>query len=353
MLDIVGTLVARDHPVPVETWRDFWDRLHDAKLRPGEAVAVLSSLSTRMPEDGTLGALLSSLRERRTPAQPTAASAGAVNIVGTGGGPRTFNISTTSAFVAASLGVKVIKTGSRAYSSRCGSMDLLQWLNMPLTASHEQTEEMLDRFGIACAGYFVYPPELVLLAKTIMPFDMKRLGGFFNIIGPFLAEAPTSAQITGVSDPAILPAFKTLAAGVTGKRQWFCHNGTGIDELVSIADNVVTRLDGAEDVHLSPRALGFAAGSPDDLKPAETRDGIIDHFMAVLSGDAPPAAIDTVCLNAAALSIIGGLTNDWPEAVREARAAIERGHVRRLVETLRAHGGAGARSVAPRRTSHG
>src|SRR5687768_9913254 len=167
MSDIVRILVARDQPVPKETWRNFWDRLHGGGLQPGEAVAVLASLSTRMPDGPALDLLLSSLEERR----PSRASipGQAVNIVGTGGGPRTFNISTAAAVVAATMGVRIVKTGSRAYSSSCGSIDLLQRLGIPLTASWEETEVMLDRFGIACPGYFVYPPELALLAKSIIP----------------------------------------------------------------------------------------------------------------------------------------------------------------------------------------
>ena len=63
------------------------------------------------------------------------------------------------------MGARVIKTGSRAYASRTGSVDLLDRLGIQLTRSYEQTEEMLETFGIACAGPFVYPKELRLLAR--------------------------------------------------------------------------------------------------------------------------------------------------------------------------------------------
>ena len=66
----------------------------------------------------------------------------------------------------------MIKTGSRAYKSRTGSVDLLDRLGVKMTASYEQTEELLSTVGIACAGPFVYPRELRLLARTILPFDM-------------------------------------------------------------------------------------------------------------------------------------------------------------------------------------
>ena len=91
------------------------------------------------------------------------------------------------------MGARVIKTGSRAYASRTGSVDLLDRLGIRQTSSnYEQTEEMLDTFGMACAGPFVYPKELALLARQILPFDMKTVGRFFNLIGPFLAAVPVS-----------------------------------------------------------------------------------------------------------------------------------------------------------------
>ena len=162
-----------------------------------------------------MSTLLSSLRERNPqpdpPARPT------VNIVGTGGGPSTFNLSTASAFVAAAMGARVIKTGSRAYASRTGSVDLLDRLGIQQTTSYEQTEEMLETFGIACAGPFVYPKELRLLARAILPFGMKTVGRFFNVIGPFLAAIPVSTQITGVSDHSVLPTFR--AARRRGSQQ--------------------------------------------------------------------------------------------------------------------------------------
>ncbi len=157
-----------------------------------------------------------------------------MNIVGTGGGPSTFNLSTASAFVAAAMGARVIKTGSRAYASRTGSVDLLDRLGIKQTSTYEQTEEMLDSFGIACAGPFIYPRELRLLARQILPFDMKTVGRFFNLIGPFLAAVPVTLQITGVSDHSVLPTFRQLVSEDETKRYWVTWNDLGVDELLSV-----------------------------------------------------------------------------------------------------------------------
>ncbi|MGH3855529.1 MAG: hypothetical protein ACRDR6_18975, partial [Pseudonocardiaceae bacterium] len=90
--DALVALVNRNHPVSEAMWRSFWDRLRDRTLRQGEAVALVSSLSTRMPDVDSVSALLASLRQSGQ--QPAEALPATVNVVGTGGGPSTFNLST-------------------------------------------------------------------------------------------------------------------------------------------------------------------------------------------------------------------------------------------------------------------
>jgi anthranilate phosphoribosyltransferase len=305
---------------------------------------VVASLTTRIPDGASVSALLGSLRARNP--QPDPPSRTTVNIVGTGGGPSTFNLSTASAFVAASLGARVIKTGSRAYASRTGSIDLLDRLGLRLTSSYEQTEEMLDTFGMACAGPFVYPKELRLLARGILPFDMKTLGRFFNVIGPFLASVPVSTQITGVSDHSVLPTFRQLAAEDPSKRFWLTWNDLGADEMLSIEDSYVYDSGRDEEFVLRPRELGLGAGSFDDLLPVADLDSTVDNFMALIGGDGPPGAIESIRLNAAALAINCEVAGDWPEGLQMASDAMSSGAPAALIERLRAHGEKGTGDAA-------
>jgi anthranilate phosphoribosyltransferase len=119
MSELLDALINRKSPVDLDMCRAFWNRLDRRQLHRGEAAAVLACLSTRMPSAHTVEILVQSLNERR--GEPSHRFADAVNIVGTGGGPRTFNISTAAAFAAAAIGVPVVKTGSRGYASRAGS----------------------------------------------------------------------------------------------------------------------------------------------------------------------------------------------------------------------------------------
>ncbi|MGW7413014.1 anthranilate phosphoribosyltransferase [Streptomyces sp. NPDC054863] len=329
MHEVPLALLTRDRPVERQMWRSFWDRLHEGGLQRGETVALLASLSTRMPDRDTLGAFLRSLDERRP--QPVARLAGTANIVGTGGGPSTFNISTAAAFVAAAMGVRVAKTGSRAYTSSCGSYDLLELLGIPLTTSYEQTDATLERYGIAFPGHFVYPRELMLLAKSVLPLELRTLGRFINSVGPFLAALPVSYQLIGVADPSLLPSLRYVADSTADRRIWLCNNALGIDELVSSVDNVIHSNDAAGEIRLQ----ADAPGSMDELRPTPLRTEVVEHFLGVLSGKGWGLATDTVCLNAAALAVASGLVDDWADATAAAEDALISGAALDLVNRLR------------------
>jgi anthranilate phosphoribosyltransferase len=335
MHELVQSLIERQASIGRPQWDSFFDCLGDGTLKRHDAVAVVASLSTKLPDHASVGAMIDALQARRD--HPPVGQA--VNIVGTGGGPPTMNISTAAALVAASVGVRVIKTGSRARSSRYGSLDALKLLGVPLAASYDELHERLHECGIAFAGPFVYPPELNLLARSIVPLEMRKVGRFFNYIGPFLASVPVSAQLTGVADQALLPLLQALATNHVRHRVWLCFNDLGVDELVSFEANTICVDGPANRIELTPRRLGPSAGTIADLRPAESPERMVRQLLGALSGDAPAAAIESICLNAAALMVAGGVSSEWPEATRAARDAISRGHARELLRRLRADAG--------------
>ncbi|PPK68416.1 hypothetical protein V5P93_004476 [Actinokineospora auranticolor] len=325
MSALLARLTRRDGPVEVGQWRTFVDRLAARRLARGEAAAVLASLSTAMPDLATLTALFEALRERG--AHRRVAYPGTVNIVGTGGGPPTFNISTAAAFVAAATGVRVIKTGSRAYTSRFGSFDLLDRLGVPPARSHAELAASLDGFGIGFAGFFVYPPEIAALAKEILPLDLRAVGRFVNTVGPFLPEIEVPAQLTGVSRAEDLTALAALAE----RRTWLCHNDLGADELLAFAANTVHC---AHPDPLDEAPLSLPADGPGDVDDLAAHTEAVAYFRAVLLGRAPSAAVRTVCLNAAALGVLSGTFPDWDGARAAAAEAVTSGAAGDLVARM-------------------
>lgn len=296
-------------------WDAFWDRLHDRASAP-EAVALLEDLRDGPVDPRTAVAMIASLDARRELPPPRRA----VNIVGSGGGPATLNLSTAAAVTAAACGVRVIKSGSRGYTSRYGSVDLLKLLGIPLAGSHEEIDAALERGGIAFAGPFVYPAELRLLAKRVFPRDWRTLGTFVNRMGPFLAAVGADAQLTGVSDPALLRLYTALPVR---RRLWLVSNAAGVDEFVSFADNAIAG------VGTVPRRSG---GSLQDLRGGED---VAAQFRALLGGEGPPAALDSIALNAAGMIVLHGVAG-WDEAFGEARAALRNGAASTKLDDLRA-----------------
>ncbi|WP_329192652.1 MULTISPECIES: hypothetical protein [unclassified Streptomyces] len=335
MHEALAGLLERKAPIGRETWRSWWDELGAGGLDRAQAVGLLSSLTSRLPGHDTLRHLLDSLAERRPPARAGGPWQDTVNVVGTGGGPATFNVSTAAAFVAAAAGVKVVKTGSRAYTSALGSVDLLERLGVRLTSSYTQTEDVLAEYGIAFAGPFVYPAQLTRLARTVAPLAMKPFGRFLNALGPFLADLPVTAQVTGVSAAAPLDTLRELAATTTTRRIWLTANHTGADELLPFAVNTVYGDRSATRV-IRPGELVPGEGSFEDLRPVSDPAGAVPHFLSVLAGDAGPVARRTVALGAAALIVAAAPGRSWPSAVALADGAIGSGTAADLAGRLAA-----------------
>ena len=103
---------------------------------------------------------------------------------------------------------------------------------------------------------------------------------------------------------------------------------------MSFEVNVIRGGEGAE-LRLEPRTLGAAPGSLADLEGAVDRTGVVRQLTALLGGEGPPAALDSICLNAAGMAVLGGVETDWQEAFREARHALERGAALVVLERLR------------------
>jgi anthranilate phosphoribosyltransferase len=313
----VRSLLAGE-PVDAGTWNSFWEHLAD-KASARDAVTLLETLRDVPADHGSVVALIESLDARREHPAPQAA----VNIVGSGGGPATFNLSTAAALLAAAVGVPVVKSGSRGYSSRYGSVDLLKLLRIPLARSQDELAAQLDARGIAFAGPFAYPAELALLARRVFPVDWRTVGSFVNRIGPFLAAVPADAQLTGVSDPALLPLYEALPLR---RRLWLVSNDVGVDELVAFAPNTV-RGDGREWTWgpVTPGTLGDLARGHD----------VVAQIAALLGGEGPRAASDSIAMNAAAMAMLGGVESDFDTALGETRAALRAGAALALLDDLR------------------
>lgn len=344
-LNVLETLLRRERSVSPDQWSEFWATVMPGQAKTAEAVGILSSLATNLPDTATMLAFIKSLEPRTGGSEFRGNLEDTVNIVGTGGGPQTMNISTAASFVAAASGARVLKTGSRSYASSLGSIDLLGRAGIATTPNAEQTLQQLDQYRLAFAGQFVYPAELTRLARIIVPVGMKTFGRFLNVVGPFLADVPARAQLTGVSARVPLAMIRELAQMHSARPVWVTSNDHGVDELLSFSLNTIYRPDGMVEC-LEPGSVTSGRGQLRDLAPVDA-DNAVGHFMEALGGGVNRTVTETICLNAAGLLLIAGMAASWHVAYDTAMDTMRAGDAAALALKMSTAGAATPRGSRP------
>lgn len=290
------------------------------------------------------------------PPRALAGAESAVNIVGTGGGLPTFNISTAAAFVAAACGVPVLKTGSHAYSSRCGALDVLAHLGVLWHASRDDLSESLNEFGVAFVPQTHYSPRVRALVARLAPLSVRTAGRLLNLIGPLLCPYRVAAQVTGVAEAAMLEPYAEAVRANSGTPMWIVHALCGMDELCSLSENRIVALSGAPQMSgVVPAELGCVqdAGAHAEAWPlagAANPKGAAAMIESVLAGHGHSVQAQTVALNAAAAIHVAGARDSFAEAYRLALDALADGAPAAILQRLKA---AAQRRHQPRHQTRG
>ncbi len=252
-----------------------------------------------------------------------------VDTCGTGGdGCRTFNISTTAAFVVAGAGVPVAKHGNRAISSRCGSADLLGELGVNVGVPPETVEDCIRDVGIG----FLFAPSLHPAMKHAMG-PRKELGirTIFNMLGPLTNPAGAKSQVIGVFSGDLTEVFADVLNALGSERAFVVHGNDGMDEFTTTTTTRVSELSDGTVVsyELDPRDFISDFASPEQLAGGDAAENAV-ITRKVLSGETG-APRDIVCLNAAAAIVCGGRATDLQEGWKLAAESIDTG---RALEAL-------------------
>lgn len=256
----------------------------------------------------------------------------AMDCCGTGGdGRSTYNISTAAAIVAAARGVKIIKHGNRAISSRSGSADVLNALNVHTNLSPGQSSEIYDKIGLC----FLYAPTYHLGFARVAP--IRKLIGhrtIFNLLGPLCNPARVKRQLIGVFAPELcnLVAETCLILGRT--EAMVVHGEDGTDELSVTGNTHVAHLkDGAiRYFMIRPQDEGLALHPGRALVGGDAMQNA--HALEdVLKGRESPYA-DAVALNTAAMLMMDDKAPSLREGVSLTKATIARGGARQKLNQL-------------------
>jgi len=254
-----------------------------------------------------------------------------VDTAGTGGGPTTFNVSTTAALVAAGAGCAIAKHGNRSATSRSGSADVLEALGVNLEVDPGTVGRCIDEIGFG----FMFAPRHHSATSHVRP-AREGLGvrTVFNFLGPLTNPAGATRQLVGVADRKYQETIAEALIGLGVQRALVVSAEDGVDELaLSAPTRVIEVFEGrtAEwfvepgQFGLAPLELAEIAGGSPDENAAVTR--------AVLAGEPGPQR-DIVLLNAAAAIYVGGLAADLEEGVAKAASAIDSGAAANVLERL-------------------
>jgi anthranilate phosphoribosyltransferase len=248
-----------------------------------------------------------------------------VDIVGTGGDSLdTFNVSTTSMFVAAGAGLVIAKHGNRAASGKCGSADVLEQCGVNLNVPPERVEEHVAEIGIG----FMFAQKFHPAMRRVGPLR-KRLGfrTLFNLLGPLTNPAGASCVLLGVYAPPQTEMFAEALRELGCRRAMVVHGGDGMDELTVTTHSRVTELiDGRIRTYdFFPER--YFDGELTDPKELHGGDATVngDILRGILEGKIRDGKRNIVLLNAAAAIFCAGSVTSIEEGIRKATESIDSG----------------------------
>jgi len=251
---------------------------------------------------------------------------------GTGGsGTKSFNISTTVAFVVSACGVKVAKHGNRSISSACGSADVLEALGVNLNVTPEQVELCINEVGV---GFLFAPALHGAMKHAIGPRREIGIRTIFNILGPLTNPAGADRQVLGVYDEKLVEVLAKVLVKLGCQRGFVVHGKDGMDEITLTGPTRVAEINEGQ-VTLStiePEDFGLRRCLLSDLQGGDAEENAA-IVRDVLAGSEGPKR-DVVLLNAAYALVAAGITENVDAGLQKARNMIDDGLAKAKLEGL-------------------
>jgi len=255
-----------------------------------------------------------------------------VDTCGTGGdGMNTLNISTASALLLSSMGVKIAKHGNKAVSSKCGSGDVLEALNIKINLEPNDIEDQINKNNFG----FMFAPNYHSAMRFVGP-TRKKIGKrtIFNMIGPLSSPALVDRQVVGVFDKKLLKIFANALRNLNIKFAWIVNSDDGMDEISPYTKTNVIQLKDNEisEIIIDPKELNVNAEKFDNLIGDDAKFNA-DKMINIFNGEDNDFS-KAVCLNVAAGLIVAEKFLNYKDAYNNAREHILSGKTFKHIEAI-------------------
>ena len=305
------------------------NEIMSGETTPTQNAAFLAALATKSTRAETTEEIAGCAAAMRDHATKVETDMDLFEIVGTGGdGANSFNISTTSALVAAAGGMKVAKHGNRAASSQSGTADCLEALGVNIQQSPKRCIELLYEVGMC----FFFAQKYHTSMKHVGAIR-KELGfrTVFNILGPLTNPGSPTMQLLGVYDEYLVAPLAQVLINLGVKRGMVVYGQDKLDEISMSAPTTVCEIrDGwFKSYVITPEEFGFERCTKDDLRGGTPEENA-KITLAILNGEKGHKR-NAVLMNAGASLYIGGKADSMKDGIVLAAELIDSG---KALETL-------------------
>lgn len=306
------------------------NEIMNGETTPTQNAAFLAALSTKSAKAETTGEIAGCAKAMREHATPVDTDFDLFEIVGTGGdNAGSFNISTTSAIVAAAGGMKVSKHGNRAASSKCGTADCLEALGVNIDEDPDKCRELLEKVGICFFFAQKYHTSMKYVGAIRKELGFRTV---FNILGPLTNPAHPKRQLLGVYDEYLIEPLAKVLMELGVKRGMVVY---GMDKLDEISLSAPTKVCEIKDstlhtYEIKPEDFGLSRCKKEDLAGGDPKENAA-ITLSILEGE-KGAKRDAVLLNAGAALYIGEKAKSIQEGINLAARLIDRKKALKVLE---------------------
>ncbi|MCI8936289.1 MAG: anthranilate phosphoribosyltransferase [Lachnospiraceae bacterium] len=310
------------------------NEIMSGETSPTQNAAFLAALSTKSTKAETTDEIAGCAAAMRDHATKVFPGMEVMEIVGTGGdSAQSFNISTTSALVAAAGGVKIAKHGNRAASSQCGTADCLEALGVNIDQSPEKCTQLLEKAGICFFFAQKYHTSMKYVGSIRKELGIRTV---FNILGPLTNPASPARQLLGVYDESLVEPLARVLTSLGVKHGMVVYGTDKMDEISASAPTKVCEFHEGEyrTYTISPEDFGLSSCKKEELvggTPAQNAE----ITRSILKGEKGPKR-NAVLLNAGAALYIGGKAASFKDGITLAAELIDNGSALSVLDTFAA-----------------